>query len=207
MVRLALCSILLFVAACVSDSTMSIPLSKNAVGIDVPAHAPRRGPANARVTLVEFSDFQCIYCAQAEPNVQKVLATYPNDVALVYVNFPLTSIHAFALPAAQAFLAAAKQGQAWPMHDLLFQNHSNLSDANLVTWAQSLGLDITQFNADRASAAIADEIAQDQALAISLGVEATPTFFINGRKLAGAQPFSVFQQGIEEELGHTTSSQ
>jgi protein-disulfide isomerase len=207
MFRLALCLSLLFIGACVSDTTLSIPLSKDSVAISVPAHAPRRGPAAARVTLVEFSDFQCVYCAQAEPTVQRVLATYPNDVALVYMNFPLTSIHANAQRAAQAFLAAARQGQAWPMHDLMFQHHNDLSDANVVSWAQSLGMDIAQFNADRAGAEIADEIAQDKALAISLGVEATPTFFINGRKLPGAQPFSAFQQGIEEELGRTTSGQ
>lgn len=200
MFRLPFGLILLLVSACVSDATMTLPLSKEAVAIDLPAHAPRRGPADARVTLAEFSDFQCIYCARAEPTVQQVLATYPNDVALFYLNFPLTSIHANALPAAKAFLAAARQGQEWPMHDLLFQHRDDLSDATLVSLAESLGMDVAQFNTDRASATVADEVAQDKDLGISLGVQATPTFFINGRKLEGAQPFSVFQQGIEEEL-------
>ncbi len=201
MFRVPVLLALLLCASCVSEASLPLPLAKTAVPIELPAHSPRRGPADARVTLVEFSDFQCSYCAQAETTVRQVLATYPDDVALVYVNFPLPSLHPNALPAAQAFLAAARQGQAWPMHDLLFEHRTALSDANLVSYAQALGLDLDQFNADRTGGQVADQLAEDEALAQSLGVAATPTFFINGRKLVGAQPFSAFAQGIDEELG------
>ena len=151
------------------------------------------------MTLVEFGDFQCPYCGDAEPTVNRVLASYPNDVALAFVNLPL-SMHANALRAAEAFLAAALQGKAWEMHDQMFAHQENLTDADLDQYAQNIGLDLAQFDADRASPEIADEVAQDQALAASLGVDITPTFATAHYWIVGAQPFAVFKDAIDKEL-------
>jgi protein-disulfide isomerase len=149
--------------------------------------------------MVEFGDFQCSYCGEVEPTVQQVLATYPDDVALFFVNMPL-NIHANALRAAEAFLAAARQAKAWEMHDQMFAHQQALSDAELDLYAQGIGLDLVQFDLDRASPQIADQVAQDKALAISLGVDTTPTFNIGGYWIVGAQPFSVFKEAIDQQI-------
>ena len=167
--------------------------------VDVPSHTPLLGPASARVTMVEFGDFECSYCGAVEPTVKQVLATYPNDVALAFVNFPL-SMHLYALPAAEAFMAAARQNKAWEMHDQMYANQSALADADLDGYAQAIGLDVMQFDADRSSQEIADEVAQDKALGISLDVNGTPTFFIAGSWIVGNQPFAKFQQAIDGSL-------
>ncbi len=151
------------------------------------------------MTVVEFGDFQCPACGYSEPTVQQVLATYPNDVALVFVNMPLR-MHENALRAAQAFLAAARQSKAWEMHDQMFAHQQALSDADLDLYAQGIGLDLVQFDIDRASPEVADQVAQDRALADSLGVNTTPTFYIGGYWLVGSQPFSAFKEVIDQEL-------
>lgn len=151
------------------------------------------------MTLVEFGDFQCPYCGQVEPTVKQVLATYPNDVALVFVNLPL-SIHENSLRAAKAFLAAAVQDKAWEMHDQMFAHQEALADADLDQYAQIIGLDVAQFDADRASPAIADQVTQDESLAGSLGVDTTPTFATEHYWIVGAQPFAVFKDAIDKEL-------
>ncbi|HJX51231.1 MAG TPA: thioredoxin domain-containing protein [Polyangia bacterium] len=186
--------------ACVRVTDVTVMLRASDAGpIQLPAHDPRRGPDSARVTLVEFGDFQCWFCGTVEPTVKRVLATYPNDVALVFVNLPL-SIHANSLRAAQAFLAAARQGKAWEMHDQMLANQQALADADLDRYAQVIGLDLGQFDADRSSAEIADEVAQDKALAVSLGVNTTPAFATEHYWIVGAQPFSAFKQAIDQEL-------
>ncbi len=149
--------------------------------------------------MVEFGDFECPYCGAAEPTVKKVLATYPDDVALVFVNFPI-SFHPYAMGAAEAFLAAALQGKAWEMHDQMYANQDALSDADLDRYAQMIGLNLGQFDADRSSPEIASEVTQDKNLGISLGVNSTPTFNIGGSWIEGAQPFSDFQQVIAPQL-------
>ena len=170
--------------------------SRRPTVVQLPSHTPLLGPASARLTMVEFGDFQCPYCGAVQPTVKQVLATYPNDVALAFVNFPLT-MHPYALPAAEAFMAADRQGKAWEMHDQMFANQQALTDADLDGYAQVIGLDLVQFDSDRSSPEIADEVAQDKALGISLGVDSTPTFFIAGSWIVGNQPFSEFQKAIE----------
>jgi protein-disulfide isomerase len=149
--------------------------------------------------MVEFADFQCPYCGDEEPTVSKVMATYPQDVEQAFVNMPL-SFHAYALPAAKAFLAAGRQGKAWEMHDQMFAHQNALADTDLGRYAAAIGLDMVQFDADRASQEIADAVAADRALAISLGVTGTPTFYVNGYWIEGAQPFSTFKQVIDKVL-------
>lgn len=155
--------------------------------------------------MVEFGDFQCPYCGSVEPTVKQVLASYPQDVALVFINMPLAQ-HAYALSAAKAFLAAAGQGHAWEMHDQMFAHQAALTDADLDGYATAIGLDVAQFDADRTSPEIADQVAQDSALAISLGVDSTPSFFIDGYWIVGAQPFSAFKQVIDDLLAKPRTS-
>jgi protein-disulfide isomerase len=149
--------------------------------------------------MVEFGDFECPYCGAAEPTVKKVLATYSDDVALVFVNFPI-SFHQYAMGAAEAFLAAAIQGKGWEMHDQMYANQAALSDADLDRYAQIIGLDMGQFDKDRSSPEIAGEVTQDKNLGLSLGVNSTPTFNIGGCWIVGDQPFSDFQQVIVPQL-------
>jgi protein-disulfide isomerase len=165
--------------------------------------SPAKGPANAPVTIVEFSDFQCPYCSRVGPTLQKVLEDYPKDVRVVYKHYPL-SFHKQALPAAKASAAAGRQGKFWEMHDLLFQNQRELNEAAFKGYAQQLGLDVAQFEKDYASPGVAQEVEADMTLARSLGVTGTPGFFVNGRFLSGAQPYSAFKTKIDAELKEST---
>jgi len=191
---------ILLVCACVRvTDAAEVPSAPDGGVLAIPAYTPILGPASARLTMVEFGDFECPYCGAVEPTVKQVLATYPDDVALAFVNFPL-NIHAYATTAAEAFLAASRQGKAWQMHDQMFANQQALAEADLDGYAQVIGLDVAQFDADRSSQEIADEVAQDKALGISLGVDSTPTFLIDGSWIVGNQPFSKFQQAIDGSL-------
>lgn len=170
-----------------------------AEGVVVPASSPRKGPEPARLIMVEFGDFECPYCGKVQPTVESVLAAYPNDLALAFVNFPL-SFHEYALPCAKAFLAAARQGQAWAMHDQMFAHQSALSDADLDSYAAALGLDLAAFDADRASQEIADQVSEQKGLALSLEIDSTPTFLVGGYRIVGAQPLSAFTKVIDKVL-------
>ncbi len=161
--------------------------------------SPSKGPADAAVTIVEFSDFQCPYCSRVGPTLTKVLEDYPKEVRVVYKHYPL-SFHQQALPAAKASAAAGKQGKFWEMHDLIFQNQRNLTPAAFKSYAEQLGLDVARFEKDFASAAIAAEVEADVTLARSLGVTGTPGLFVNGRFMSGAQPYSAFKAKIDAEL-------
>jgi protein-disulfide isomerase len=168
--------------------------------VDVPVgDAPIRGPEDARITIVEYSDFQCPFCARVIPTLDQIRETYGDDVRLVYKHLPLR-IHPEAPGAAAASVAAQQQGKFWEMHDKIFANQQQLSDAAYVAFARELGLDVERFEADRKSAAVRQRIDADEAEANRLGVSGTPAFFINGRFLSGAQPFEAFQRVIDEEL-------
>jgi protein-disulfide isomerase len=173
-----------------------------AAGVVVPASVPRKGADPARVTMIEFGDFQCPYCGRVQPTVSKVMETYTSDVAVAFVNYPL-SFHEHALSCAMAFLAAARQGKAWAMHDQMFAHPSALSDADLYSYAAAIGLDLAQFEIDRASQEIAGQVAEQTNLALSLNVDATPTFLIGGYRIVGAQPFSTFTKVIDQVLAST----
>lgn len=141
---------------------------------------PVRGAAMAPITIVEFSDFQCPYCGQAHPVLIQALAQMDSRVKLVFRHFPLPG-HARAMPAARAAEAARLQGKFWEMHDLLFERQSRLEDRDLTGYAQQLGLDVQQFKRDMASAAVAERVDADRAAGRSVGVDSTPTLFVNGR--------------------------
>ena len=162
---------------------------------------PGLGPADAGVVIVEFSDFQCFYCARfATETLGQILNTYGKSVRLVYRDFPLISIHSQAQKAAEAAQCAQEQGKYWEYHDLLFENQQALDIGSLKAYAEQLGLDTDDFDDCLDSGRFASEVAKDLTDGQGYGVTATPTFFINGRLVRGAQPFSVFQALIEEQL-------
>ena len=160
---------------------------------------PRTGAKTAKVTIAEFSDFQCPFCKRVEPTVKEILQKYPNDVAVVFINQPLP-FHEHAMEAAQAFQAALRQGKAWPMHDKMYDNNTALERPNLEKYAGEVGLNVDRFKRDMDDPKVKEEIAAHQKLAASVGANGTPTFFINGRELVGAQPFDAFQKIIDEEI-------
>ncbi|HEX4164945.1 MAG TPA: thioredoxin domain-containing protein [Bryobacteraceae bacterium] len=152
------------------------------------AGAPSIGPENAPITLVEFSDFQCPYCAAATPELSSVLKAYPTQVRLIFKEYPLDT-HSQAHLAATAAVAAQKQGKFWPMYDMMFAHHDELSRANIFAYARQSGLDMKRFEADIDSTAVNEFIVRDVQDGDHLGVEGTPTLFINGRRYNG--PISV----------------
>jgi len=157
-----------------------------------------RGPENAPVTITVFSDFQCPYCARLVPTLDQVLAAYPQQVRLVFKQFPL-SMHNFAKPAAIATLAARNQGKFWPLHDQLFANYNKLSDIRIRELAESVGLDMARYDQDLANPALQQEIAADIQLGSTVGVRGTPAAYINGVQLKD-RSFSGFKQVIDAEL-------
>ena len=163
------------------------------------ANSPSKGPANAPIELVEFSDFQCPFCLRAHPTVQQVLDAYGDRIRFVYRNYPLPS-HPNARPAAEAAACAAEQGKFWPYHDKLFATQSKLADADLKQDAADLGLDAAKFNACVDSHKFRAEIDADVRAGQEAGVDGTPAFFVNGRLINGAQPYEVFKRIIDDEL-------
>ncbi len=161
--------------------------------------SPSRGPANAPVTIVEFSDLQCPFCARAVPVVQRILETYPTQVRLVFKSYPLT-FHQNSLLAHQAALAAGNQGKFWEMHDLIFANQNALNRENLLHMAQVLRLDEKQFATDLDSGRFKSAIDTDKDQGERLGVSGTPTFYVNGTEIIGAASESDFKHAIEIAL-------
>lgn len=162
--------------------------------------SPFKGVADAKVTIVEFSDFQCPYCGRVGPTLARLLEEYPDDVRIVYKHLPL-SFHKQALPAAKASMAAERQGKFWEFHDELFKNQRSLTDEKFMEIAKSLGLDTERFEKDYKSAEVATQVAQDMTEARRLGVTGTPGFFVNGRFLSGARPYESFKEMVDAALG------
>jgi protein-disulfide isomerase len=163
--------------------------------------APVRGAADAAVTLVVFSDFQCPYCARAETTVTELLRLYPGRLRVVFKEHPLP-MHDKARLAAKAALAAGDQGRFWEMHDSLFTRDCTLDRAGLEACATHLGLDLRRFDASLDDPRLEARVAADEAQGQTLSVTGTPTFFIDGRRIIGAQPIEQFEAIIDEELGH-----
>lgn len=160
------------------------------------------GSANAPVEIIEFSDYQCPFCGsfvtQTLPSLkQKYIDT--GKVKLIYRDFPLP-FHANAQKAAEAAECAGEQGKYYEMHDKIFGNQSAITVPDLKNYAAQIGLDTAKFNTCLDSGAMASEVTKDLADGTAYGVSGTPTFFINGRELVGAQPFSAFETAINAEL-------
>jgi protein-disulfide isomerase len=185
-----------------SEEPKGAPLADVAGKVErkkVPATGEVRGTADAPVTIVEFSDFQCPFCGRVEPTIQKVLDEYKGQVRLYFKHDPLP-FHQDAPLASQAALAASAQGKFWEMHDKLFANQTALKRPELEKYAQELGLDLNKFKQALDSNTFKGRIDADTALAGRVGVTGTPAFFINGRLISGAQPFDKFKAIIDEEL-------
>jgi len=166
-----------------------------------PGDGPSFGSKNAPVTIVEFSDFQCPFCSRVVPTLKKIKETYKDKVRVVWRNYPLP-FHNDAKPAAEAALAAHAQGKFWEMHDKMFENQRALDRASLEKYAGEIGIDVSRFKQDLDSGRYKAQVEADFSYGNSLpgGGMGTPTFFINGRKIAGAYPFEKFDSMIKEAL-------
>jgi protein-disulfide isomerase len=156
-----------------------------AVDVD-PARDHIRGPQDAPVTLVEYGDYECPYCGQAEHVIRELLLSFGDDLRYVWRHLPLTDVHPHAQIAAEAAEAAGAQGAFWKMHDTLLEHQDALRPLDLGTYARQLGLDVERFWDELRRHAHAPRIAEDVASADASGVSGTPTFFINSRRHHGA---------------------
>lgn len=161
--------------------------------------APAFGPANASVQIVEFSDFQCPFCAKASKTVHQIKEKYGNKVRFVFRQFPLPN-HAHARDAAAASLAAHAQGKFWEYHDLLFENPEQLDQQSLEQHASALGLDLQKFRDSMADAAVLSKVDADLKLGRDVRVNGTPTLFINGERIQDPGNFEVVSKKIDEIL-------
>jgi protein-disulfide isomerase len=169
------------------------------VSVVVDGH-PSKGPANAPVTIVEFSDFECPYCLGFLPTLQEIEEAYKDRVRIVYRQFPLNNIHPMAQKAAEASLCANDQGKFWAMHDAMFADQQNLGVEALKKTAAGLALDAAAFNACLDAGKHRDAVAASISEGAKAGVDGTPALFINGRFLGGAQPYGEIEKIIEDEL-------
>jgi|JI10StandDraft_1071094.scaffolds.fasta_scaffold62994_1 protein-disulfide isomerase len=161
--------------------------------------APSLGPTDATVTMVTFSDFQCPACGRSYPTVKRIMDQYKGRIRFVFRDFPL-SIHPQAPKAAEAAACANEQGKFWQMHDAMFENQQKLAVSDLKSTAASLGLDTERFVACLDSGKKTADWQADMEAGKKYGVNSTPSFFINGRLIAGAAPYPAFAQIIDEEL-------
>ena len=161
--------------------------------------SPSRGAADAPVTVVVFSDFQCPFCARAEATVRDLEAAYPGKIRFVFKNQPLP-IHEHARLAAKAALAAGEQGKFWEYHDALFAHQKELDRTSLERYAEDLGLDLRRFRADLDGTRLDIAVEADITEAHRLEVKGTPEFFINGRGVQGAQPLPAFRAKVDQAL-------
>ncbi len=166
-------------------------------------NAPVLGNKEAPITIVEYSDFQCPYCAAAEKTVKALLKKYPEKVKLVYKNFPL-SFHTEAFMAAEAGLCAQEQSEAkfWQLHDKMFANPKKLKNQDLKDMANNIGLDQKRFNQCLDTNKYAARVQQEMRQARTYGVNSTPVFFINGVRIVGNQSIEMFEKIIEIELSN-----
>lgn len=160
--------------------------------------SPTEGNSARQILLLEFSDFQCPYCAQAFQTIKQFMATHQNQVTLVYKNFPLTRIHREAMPAAKAAWAAYQQGKFWPFHDALFENQDKLGESFYVSTAKALNLDMKKFDQDRNSKATEAAIQKDVDMAEKLGIGGTPFFIMDGVPISGTPEIADLEKLLEQ---------
>lgn len=176
-----------------------IPPAGPAVGGNLADNDPFKGPVDAKVVVVEFSDFQCPACGQMYPIVKRLSDEYSATVKFVYRDFPLTTIHPFAQKAAEAAQCAFDQNNFWNYHDKLFENQQSLQIADLKKYAGEVGLDQAVFDQCLDSGKNVAEVKADSDAAVSAGATGTPTFFVNNRKYQPAS-YEQFKQVLDAEL-------
>jgi protein-disulfide isomerase len=168
-----------------------------------PARDHIRGPDDAPVTLVEYGDYECPYCGQAEVVIRELLDSFGDDLRYVWRSVPLNDVHPHAQMAAEAAEAAAAQGAFWEMHDQLLDHQDQLTDLDLRRHAEAIGLDVERFWHDLLSRAHAVHVEEDVASADASGVAGTPTFFINGRRHQGAYDIDALTAAVGRALRRT----
>jgi len=190
-----------FIARLRSQTKVQVSLDPPRVDLVVAPNEPAKGPDTAPVTIVEYSDFQCPYCARVGPTLARIAETYPDKVRIVFRDFPLPG-HSEAQPAAEAARCAHEQGQFWVYHDKLFASQRELGGEAYKKFAEQLGLDAAKFAACYDDGRYRQDVMMLARGGQQFGVTGTPAFFVNGRFLSGAIPFERFQAVIEEELAN-----
>jgi protein-disulfide isomerase len=175
-------------------------LLDDAVAIPV-SGAPSLGPEKAPITVVEFSDFQCPYCAAAVPEIKSMLKAYPTQVKLIFKQYPL-EMHSQADLAAAAAIAAQKQSKFWEMHDAMYSHYQDLSRKSILALAKQIGLDIDRFETDIDSTEVRETVVRDVQDGNDAGVNGTPTLFVNGQRYNGPIVLSSLKPVVDDELQH-----
>ena len=167
--------------------------------VEVSTEGPSLGPDDAAVTIVEFSDFQCPYCRRASPVMKALVEKYPEDVRVVYRHLPL-AMHSRARHSAEASACADEQGRFWDYHDVVFENPGALADADLIRYAEELGLDTERFEECYRTGRYASQVRQDEQEAQAVGIRGTPGFIVNGIVVRGFKRVEEFEEIIRDEL-------
>ncbi len=178
---------------------MTVSLDPPRTQVALADHDPSRGPKDAPITIVEFSEYQCPFCGRVTPTLKALEQKYAGKVRIVFKDFPLQN-HLQAPKAAEAAHCAGDQGKYWELHDRLFANQQQLQIADLKKYAGAVGLDQAKFDQCLEAGTHAANVQADVDLGSQMGVQSTPTLYINGRIVTGAQPASVFEAIIDDEL-------
>lgn len=196
---ISLVILVLFVWVIVSLAT---PNNKpQIINLDINANDIIKGNDTAKYTLLEYSDFQCPACGVYQPLVKKLSEEFPNDLKIVFRNFPLSEIHPNANASAYAAQAANAQGKFWEMADILFSRQADWStlekpQEKFISYAQELNLDVEKFKTDMDSATVKDKVSKDRLSAESNNLNSTPTFFVNGQKITNPTSYNEFKNAI-----------
>jgi len=177
---------------------VQIYLNEPKVNVETAGH-PSRGPENAKVTIVEFSDFQCPFCKRFTQTIDQIVKEYPKDVRHVYRNLPL-SFHNQARGAAKAAVCADRQGKFWQYRDTLFQNNTAMDDTNLKKYAGDVGLDLAKYDECLKDPSTEKSLDDDLAYAGKVGARGTPTSFVNGVLFSGARPYEELKKVVEDKI-------
>ncbi|MCB0692530.1 MAG: DsbA family protein [Saprospiraceae bacterium] len=159
------------------------------------------GDPNAKITLVEYGDYQCPYCGRAYPIVKKLQEDFKSDLRFVFRNFPLTQIHEYAFEAAESAELADKYGKFWEMHDKIYEHQNKLDMPHLVSYAESLGINGTEFFNRLETNETAKKVKSDFMSGVESGVNGTPSFFINGKKYDGPWEYEDLKQVLTQMIG------
>jgi protein-disulfide isomerase len=212
--------IVIVIVATVAAAYFSSGTQSSGATTNEPTTAPitssdhTKGPADAKVTLIEYGDYQCPACGAYEPIVEQLEQAYSGRVLFVFRNFPLTQLHQDAMPAAEAAEAAALQGKFWEMHDLLYKDQNVWSDTSADQvfakyyngYAQSLGLDMTKFSADATGSMVGQKIQSDVAAANASVVDHTPTFFVNLTEIPNPTSYQQFASILDAALATSSAT-
>lgn len=183
------------------NTSVKLTLEPPRTDVALVSHDPARGPATAPITIVEFSDYQCPYCSRVTPTLDRLRAAYPDKIRFIFKDFPLPN-HPLAPKAAEAAHCASEQNKYWEMHDRLFSTQQ-IELTALKQHAGALSLDQAKFDQCLDSGKFASMVKEDMDLGAKLGVQSTPTLYVNGRPVIGAQPYEYFVAVIEEELARS----